>query len=266
VGLVLSGISLGSLLFGFEMASRDGEGWTALILVVIGIISGLGYLRHARGHPAPILDFSLMRIPSFNESVIAGSLTRITQGAHPFLLPLMLQLKFGLSAAAAGGIVIATALGSMAMKGAAGRILKRYGFRNALVVNGLAATSGYMLCAFFRPDWPMWLIFVILFLCGFSMSFQFTAYNIVAYDQIDRDRMSSATSFYSTFQQLMLSLGICVGALALYVSVLVQGHSELELSDFSAAFLLVTAISLLATIWNRRFLPTAGADISGHHG
>ena len=30
------------------------------------------------------------------------------------------------------------------------------------------------------------------------------------------------------------------------------------------AFLVVTAISLTATIWNRRFSPTAGSDISGH--
>ena len=62
---------------------------------------------------APILDLSLMQIPTFRLSVIAGSLTRITQGAHPFLLPLMMQLGFGLSAAASGLITIAGAIGSL---------------------------------------------------------------------------------------------------------------------------------------------------------
>jgi predicted MFS family arabinose efflux permease len=34
--------------------------------------------------------------------------------------------------------------------------------------------------------------------------------------------------------------------------------------DFTAAFWIVTAISALATIWNLRFHPDAGAEISGH--
>ncbi|MEK1854510.1 MAG: MFS transporter [Phyllobacterium sp.] len=264
LGLVLSGISLGSLLFGFEMSSRGGEAVLAASLISIGLVFGIAYLRHARRHPSPILDFSLMRIPTFSASVVAGSLTRITQGAQPFLLPLMLQLGFNLSAASAGGIVVATALGSMTMKAVAPKILKQFGFRNSLIINGLISTFGYALCAAFRPDWPMPLIFVILYFCGFFMSFQFTAYNTVAYDEIGRERMSSATSFYTTFQQLMLSLGICIGALALHGSMLASGYERPELGDFSVAFLVVTAISVTATIWNMRFSSSAGADISGH--
>jgi MFS family permease len=264
LGLILSGISLGSLLFGFEMSSRNGEAMLAASLISVGVIFGIAYLRHARRHPSPILDFSLMRIPSFSASVVAGSLTRITQGAQPFLLPLMLQLGFNLSAASAGGIVVATALGSMTMKAVAPKILKQFGFRNSLIINGVISTFGYALCAAFRPDWPMPLIFVILYFCGFFMSFQFTAYNTVAYDEIGRERMSSATSFYTTFQQLMLSLGICVGALALHGSMLANDHTSPKLGDFSVAFLIVTAISITATIWNMRFSSSAGADISGH--
>ena len=74
----------------------------------------------------PILDLSLMRLPSFGTSVVAGALTRITQGAHPFLLPLMLQLGFGLSAAQSGTIIIATAIGSVSMKAFASRLLRRF--------------------------------------------------------------------------------------------------------------------------------------------
>jgi hypothetical protein len=96
------------------------------------------------------------------------------------------------------------------------------------------------------------------------MSFQFTAYNTIAYDEIERDRMSSATSFYTTFQQLMLSLGICVGALALHGSMFTRGTKAADLNDFSVAFIVVTLIALTATIWNARFSRTAGSEISGH--
>ena len=132
------------------------------------------------------------------------------------------------------------------------------------MVNGITTSCGYATCAFFRPGWPFPAIFVILMLCGFFMSFQFTAYNTVAYDAVPGTRMSSATSFYTTFQQLMLSVGICVAALALQGSMVLRAHPHPALNDFSAAFLLVTLISLGATIWNRRFSRQAGAEISGH--
>ena len=175
-----------------------------------------------RSHP--ILDLSLMRITTFRLAVLGGSLTRITQGAQPFLLPLMMQLAFGLSAAQSGAMTVATAIGSFGMKGLARRILKRFGFRNSLMVMGLGATAGYAICGLFRPDWPLPVVFAVLVASGFLMSFQFTAYNTIAYDEIGKERMSAATSFYSTFQQLMLSLGICVGATALHVSMLWQGR------------------------------------------
>jgi predicted MFS family arabinose efflux permease len=128
----------------------------------------------------------------------------------------------------------------------------------------MIGTLGYGLCAIFRPDWPLPLIFVILYFCGLFMSFQFTCYNTIAYDEIEHKRMSAATSFYTTFQQLMLSLGICVGALALHGSMFVREHEHPQLADFSAAFILVALISLTATFWNARFSLTDGAEISGH--
>ncbi len=263
-GMALSGVALGCLFFGFELASHPGLGAPTAGLLAVGLAVGALYVRHARRTADPIMDLSLMRLPSFGTSVIAGSLTRITQGAQPFLLPLMLQLGFGLTAAQSGGIIVATALGSMSMKAFAPGILRRIGFRRSLIVNGVIASGGYALCAAFRPGLPFPVIFAVLLLSGFFMSFQFTAYNTVAYDAVPASRMSSATSFYTTFQQLMLSVGICTAALALQGSMALGGHAHPALGDFSAAFLAVTTISLAATIWNLRFSPGAGAEISGH--
>ncbi len=263
IGFILSGAALGCLLFGFEMTSRPGEAAVAAALVGIGALFGLAYWRHARRAEHPILDLSLMRITTFRLSVLGGSLTRITQGAQPFLLPLMMQLAFGLSAAQSGAMTVAGAIGSFGMKGVARRILKRFGFRNSLIVMGVLGTGAYAICGLFRPDWPLPAVFAVLVLSGFLISFQFTAYNTIAYDEIGKDRMSAATSFYSTFQQLMLSLGICVGATALHVSMLSRSGEAVAFIDFTVAFWTVTAISLLAVFVNWRFDPQAGAELSG---
>jgi EmrB/QacA subfamily drug resistance transporter len=129
VGFFLSGVCLGCLLFGFEMSSRAGELRPALGLIATGLITGGLYLAHARRHAAPILDLTLMAIPTFRISVIAGALTRIAQGAQPFLLPLMLQVGFGMNAEASGSITLAGALGSLVMKGLAPHVLRHFGFR-----------------------------------------------------------------------------------------------------------------------------------------
>ena len=263
-GIFLSSLSLGLLLFGFELTSHDGMLNLALALLALGAVLGVFYIRHARRTQDPILDISLMKIPTYGTSVIAGAITRVCQGAHPYLLPLMMQLGFGLSAASSGLMTLATALGSILAKPIAPSLLRRFGFRDTLMVNGFFASAGYAVCGLFRPGWPLPLMFLIMMTSGFFMSIQFTGYNTIAYDEIAQERMGSATSFYTTFQQLMLSMGICAGAAALQGAMVLHGHALPRFADFTAAFWTVALISLSATIWNRRFSHEAGTEISGH--
>jgi hypothetical protein len=155
------------------------------------------------------------------------------------------------------------AMGFMLMKAGATPILRRYGFRNTMIWNALVATGFIALCAAFRPSWPLWAIYGVLLMGGFFQSLQFAAYNTIAYADIPRERMSSATSFYATFQQLMLSLGICVASGALHLSVAFSGHQHAQLSDFSTAFLVVTAVSIFASPVSLLFPKNAGDDMRG---
>ena len=75
--------------------------------------------------------------------------------------------------------------------------------------------------------------------------------------------MSAATSFYTTFQQLNLTLGICVAAGALAGSLLVTGHAQPALADYSAAFLVVAGVSLLASPTCTRLARDAGDELAG---
>ena len=52
-------------------------------------------------------------------------------------------------------------------------------------------------------------------------------------------------------------------ALALHLGTLATGRTVPLLRDFTLAFLVVTAVSTSATIWNARFSPTAGDELSG---
>ena len=266
-GLVLSGLSLACLVFGLEAVSRGGSSLlVAAGILAVGIAAGGFYVRHARRHPAPVLDLRLMRVPTFALSVIGGGLSGVAAGAIPCLLPMMLQLGFGMSAAQSGVITFAGSLGSMLMRFVARPVLHRWGFRTVMVWNGLIASAFLGGFAFMRPGWPLAAIYALLIVGGFFQSLQFTAYNTIAYADIPRDRMSAATSFYTTFQQLNLTLGICVAAGALAGSLLVTGHAEPALADYSAAFLVVAGVSLLASPTCTRLARDAGDELAGRAG
>ncbi len=265
-GLALTGFAMAALMAGFETVGRN---IIPLPYTLASFATGLAacflYARHAAGHPHPVLDFSLMRIPTFATSVIAGSLFRIAVGAMPFLLPLMLQIGFGDSALKSGLTTFTAAAGALAMKPAAQPLLRRFGFRATLIWNGLAAAGFIALCAAFSPAWPSLLLNAVLLVGGFFRSLQFTAFNTIAYGDIPRPKMSAATSLYSTIQQLTLTLGIVIGAASLEVTAALRHHSHAEVSDFALAFILVGLIAAAAIPACARLSADAGEALSGHH-
>ena len=182
----------------------------------------------------------------------------------PFLLPMMFQLGFGLSAAHSGLITFVSSIGSLGMRACAPWFLQRLGFRPVLVWIGALATFLLALSAAFRPSWPLPLIYAILIANGFFQSLQFMAYNTIAYADVPREDMSAATSFYTTFQQMSLTLGIALSAAALAASIAISRHTQPMLPDFSAAFLFVAAVSFMAPLLATRLDPDAGAELSGH--
>jgi MFS family permease len=134
-----------------------------------------------------------------------------------------------------------------------------------LIWNQLLATLCIAACATFTPGWPRFALFAVLLAGGFFQSLQFTAYNTIAYADLRPDRMSAATSFYTVFQQLMLSMGICVAAGALAASAHLFGRHSPDVTDFRIAFLVVSSASLLCGPLCAKLQPGAGAEMSGHH-
>ncbi len=264
-GSFLSGASLSCLLFGLETATRSGfSPFWATVLLGFALAFGVLYVRHARTHPAPVLDFRLFRIPTFAVACTAGMLFRVSFGALPFLLPLMLQLGFGLSAAASGMITFASAAGSVVMKAVARFVLRRFGYRNTLLWNGMICTTYIAVCAFFRPDWPLAVLYAILLTGGIFRSLQFTAYGTLVYGDIPVAETSAATGFHSMVQQISVTFGVAISAGVLSSIMAFWGHNNPSLLDFTATFLVIAGMSLLAVPICLRLESAAGAELSGH--
>jgi EmrB/QacA subfamily drug resistance transporter len=265
-GLILTGFALLCVMGALETVGRGvvSPATTAAMLAA-GLAIAFLYYLHARRTPAPLLDFTLMKLPCFGLSFGAMMLFRTGIGAIPFLLPMMLQVGFGRAAVESGLITFASSAGALVMKPGAQYALRWFGFRDTLIWNG--ALSGVMLiaCAAFRPTWPAAAIYLVLLVGGFLRSLQFTAYNTLAYGDVPRPQMSAATSLYTAGQQLAATIGVSVGALALEVARTMSGHATPETSDFSAAFVVVGLMTLAAAPIALLMPLTAGDDLTGRH-
>ncbi|MDE2385715.1 MAG: MFS transporter [Alphaproteobacteria bacterium] len=265
LGFVLSGLGLSFTVFGFTVAGRDLlSPLQTLGFVVAGVVLFGLYVQHAKRIAHPILDLSLLRVETLRVSVTAGFFYRVAAGAVPFLLPLLLQLGFNATPFQSGLITCSTALGALTMKFLAARMLRQFGYRQLLLVNGVISCILMAAMGLFRETTPVSIIMLVLLTGGLSRSLQFTALNSIAYADIANDDIARANGLYTVAQQFSLAMGVAVAAIVLEISQWLHGTAGLTQADFSAAFILV-AVGGLLSIGTFMKLPfNAGAAMSGH--
>jgi len=265
IGFVLTGAALFCMMYSIEAVGRGrGEFTELIVLLVLGIVLGTLALRHLRRSKHPLLDLSVFRITTFQTSISGGSLFRAGAGSLVFLLPLLLQVVFGMSAFASGTITFATAVGSMSMKLTARPILRRFGFRKVIIVNSVISAASIVMCAFFTVATPVFLIFALLLIAGFFQSLQFTATQAMTYADIEAPQMSTATSIASMAQQLSRGFGISLVAALLHLSLAWRGASTLGTPDFTVAFAGAAMLALLNLPFGWVLGHDAAAEVSGH--
>jgi len=267
-GFILTGLGLASLLFGLDQLGRPALG-APFIAALIGAGAMLCFFayRHLRSTPHPLVDLSLFRIPTFSLSTLAaGTGFRIVVGTTPFLWPLLFQVGFGMTAFASGTLIIACAAGDLGMKFYSRQILRRFGFRNTLVVNGVLVALSVAACATFTAATPIIAIAAVLFVIGLFRSIQFGAFNALTYVDVPADKMSSASSLASTVQQMSFGLGVAFGALSLHLAALSTRSSTetYTVRDFHVAFIVAALLALFGAYSFRKLDPHAGAEASGH--
>ncbi|MDP3173948.1 MAG: MFS transporter [Phenylobacterium sp.] len=183
---------------------------------------------------------------------------RLVQGATPFLLALLLQVIFGMSPFEAGLLTCMAAIGALAMKSAAPPILRRFGFRTVLWVNGVIVSIMFLLYAVFEPTTPRWIMITLLLAGGFFRSLQFTSLNGLSYADIEQPQMSRATSMSQMAQQLVQSIGVGLAATMLHLFTTMQGETTLSASSVANTFIALGAISFLSLPFFLRLPRDAG--------
>jgi len=262
-GMTLVGAALSIFMVGVETVGRGivPDAWSWLAIVAGLALFGLT-VWHCRRVEHPALDFSLLAIPTYKASTVAGSLFRAGAGAMPFLVPITLQLGFGLSASRSGLISFASAIGAFCMRPMTQFFLQRFRVRSILLGGTFAFAAMLAACATLTPAWPELAVFVLLVCVGLARSLNFACMNALAYADIPSEKLSAATSFFGMAQNLPRAAGVALAAGVMQLSMTLSGRSHASHFDFACAFLSVAAMVLASAPMLAELKPEAGAGIS----
>ena len=263
-GFIYSGVALSSLIYAVELCRHIADSKTHIaIFLSIGIVVGWIAIQHFQRTPHPMIDLSLLKIPTFESTLIAGNIFRIALHSTPFLVPLYLQVGLGIDPFQAGLIVMSIFVGNLAMKTITTPLLNRYGFKKVMTINGVAIFLSLLSCAFISKAMPVWIVMILLFINGLVRSMQFTSINTLGLADVPQSKMGAASALASTGVQLSMALGIAVGSLALSIATAFnQGNTNIPSNqDFQLAFILVLILPIWG-LWRQRTMsPTAGDEI-----
>ena len=265
-GAIMTAAGLGALFGGFEMtviAAAEPSRWLpAIALVTVGtVLLGLAY-RHLKRTKNPVISLTPLKAKTFRLATSsAGIFSAGCLHATPYLLPLGLQIGFGLSAAAAGAMMLPYFLGNLLMKTATTPLLRLMGFKSILLVDGALAMVLIGLFSLLSPQTPYVVTIAVLVLAGGARSMLFTAINTLAFVDVDQAERGHAATLTSISQLLGQTLGIAGSALLLAAAQAAHGGTALQAGDFRIAFVGVAIIGLFSLLPYLRLTAQDGHEV-----
>ena len=266
LGFVLNAVALGGLIYGFgELGAGSLSRPAAVAVIAAGLGFGVAAVRHARRTPHPLFSLRAAGNATFRlTSIVALPFMRLPITTLPFVLPIMLQVGFGMTALASGMLFLAHTLGDLLTKLATTRTFGRFGYRDTMIASVIGFAAVVAACGLFSSATPLAVMAVLLFVGGCFRSFLGSGMGTLSYAEIRTEDMASATTFNLVLLYLVQAIGISLMVLVIDTATRMRGGSLVDAGDCRGALVAVAAVSLLALWPLSRLRPDAGAEISGH--
>ncbi|MBB4566636.1 DHA2 family efflux MFS transporter permease subunit [Rhizobium leucaenae] len=263
-GFIMVGVGCVLLQYGIENIGRPTiPVWAIIVVLAAAGLLLLGFIRYAKTAESPAVDLTLFKLRTFRVGTLAGGICRVGLNGTPFLLPLMLQVGFGLSPVVSGTLTFVSALSALAIRPISSMMLRRFGFDRVLIwsaIFGAAIVAGFALIG---PETPHWFIITYVFVFGLARAAQFMTSNTLSYSETPAAQLSRATSLGGVLQQLSVSFGVSIAAMLLGLVTL--DGSPLTPEKFHLTFLLMAVIPLFGLPGFFMLRPEDGRQVSGHY-
>lgn len=267
-GFLLSGGALAGIMYSLELCgSGKNEYALAILLLFVSLLMLKLNSSHALRSSHPLIDYSVLRIPTYSVTIFYGALSMMVIGAAPFLLPLMFQEGLGMNPFESGLLFLALMVGNLVIKPATIWITRHWGFKYVLIVNCTLLSVSTAVCALFTAETSHLIILFNLFLMGCFRSMQFSSLNTLAFADVPAPQMSSANTLFSTIQQVSAGMGIALGALVLRISTLFnQTSAGISLNNYRETLFVIGIFGFVSLIGFIKMNAGDGHAVSGFTG
>jgi EmrB/QacA subfamily drug resistance transporter len=252
------------LLFQVCVDSLNGaflSGPATAVLFLSALVLGTLFVRHARRVEEPLLDLDLLRVRTFRiPYVTSGMCDGLGICAMIFLLPMLLQVGFGMTPIESGSRTSLVMVGALLMRGFVPALLARLGFRRMLLGCTVICAAVVASFALMRADTPDWLLGAAMLAFGMMRTAQFFSSTNLAYSDIPVEKMSRFAPLATVIGQLEISTSI---ALAAALLALFAGSGPVTAAHFPPVFAIAGLAVLCALYGYAQLRPGDGAQVSG---
>lgn len=252
-GLLLLSVAISAALITVENIRLHGADWHVIGagVPIATLLFGWAVV-HLLRTDHPLIQLRVLRVRTLRITVSAGALYRAVVASVPFLLTLQFQLEFGWTPLHAGLMVAVLFVGNLVIKPATTPLMRRFGIKSLLLVNGVASIGCFALLALLHPGVPAAAIAAILFASGVARSIGFTTYNSLAFSDVGSDDIAHANTLNASVQELAGGFGIACTAMLLGT-----------IGSYPITYMLLGAAMAVTMVETVRLPRNAGAHVSG---
>jgi EmrB/QacA subfamily drug resistance transporter len=264
VGFVLLAFGLVTVISALELGGKGLMSATVTAaLIGAGVLALWSYQRHSARSKHPLIDLRIFRHVTYRTATVGAIPLRVAIGAAPFLLPLLMQVGFGLSPLQSGFMTFAGAIGSLSSRTTLPWMLRRFGFRSILIAGTVGSSLCYAGYGLFTAVTPHALMFGVMLMGGLFNACAMVALNALGYSEIPREKASHATTAATMVNQLSVTFGVVVGSSLLAMASRLRGGpgAALQAIDFAWVFFAIGAFTLLCVHGFRKLTPEDGAHM-----
>ncbi len=214
IGVLLSLLTMVPSVLAIKLVAHDGVTASAVLSLLVGVGSGVLFVRRARARLAmgeePLLDVTLFASPVLRLSALANAATMFAFTGLLFFAAQYLMLVAGLSPLAAGEVLLPGFVTTMVTGLVASRLARRFPLRVLVPAGLLLAASGLLLSAALGGDPAVLGLGVAAVLIGGGIGLSETIANDAILADVPADRAGSASAVSETAYEIGAVLGTAV--------------------------------------------------------
>lgn len=213
ISIVYSTIGLGSTIYGFSHAGESADGFmtpSVFIPIIIGVISILLFVFRQLKLDEPLMDLRVFKFPMFSHAVVLFVIIIMVMFASELILPVFMQGPMGLTAAAAGLLLLPGSLLNGIMSPFMGALFDKVGPKVMMIPATIILAVTMFMFSNLTAETPEWFIILGFMLIMLSVSATMMPAETNGLNQLPKHLYAHGTAVVSTLQPLAGAIGVSV--------------------------------------------------------